>query len=142
MGKLFSFYGDDFGEDTLFPNVSDLLHHEKYLLRITGIHILMVETSRRNEEQGVGKQMKPEMVSTRVLNLLNEVKDDVVANVRLNVAKALRQLKNGFTEDVIKSTVQFEVFFNFQVIPILQKYQQDSDCDVRYFASVALEDLR
>lgn len=49
--------------------------------------------------------MKPEMVSTRVLNLLNEVKDDVVANVRLNVAKALRQLKNGFTEDVIKSTV-------------------------------------
>ena len=50
MGKLFSFYGDDFAEDTLFPNVSDLLHHEKYLLRITGIHILMVETSRRNEE--------------------------------------------------------------------------------------------
>ena len=40
--KLFSLYGEDFAEDTLFPNASDLLHHEKYLLRITGIHILMV----------------------------------------------------------------------------------------------------
>ena len=42
MVKLFSLYGEDFAEDTLFPNASDLLHHEKYLLRITGIHILMV----------------------------------------------------------------------------------------------------
>ena len=49
MEQLYSLYGEDFADDTLFPNASDLLHHEKYLLRITGIHILMVELKTKNE---------------------------------------------------------------------------------------------
>lgn len=50
--------------------------------------------------------MSTELVSTRVLSLLAEVKDDAVANVRLNVAKALKQMKNGFTAEVTESTVR------------------------------------
>ena len=49
--------------------------------------------------------MSTELVSSRVLSLLSEVKDDAVANVRSNVAKALKQLKNGFTKEVTESTV-------------------------------------
>lgn len=40
--QLYQMYGDEFADDTIFPTVSDLLHHEKYLLRVTGIHIITV----------------------------------------------------------------------------------------------------
>ena len=42
LRQLYELYGDEFAEDTLFPTVSDLLHHEKYLLRVTGVHVLVV----------------------------------------------------------------------------------------------------
>lgn len=40
--QLYIMYGDSFAEDTIFPTVSDLVHHEHYLLRVTGIHIITV----------------------------------------------------------------------------------------------------
>lgn len=40
--QLYILYGDSFAEDTIFPTVSDLVHHEHYLLRVTGIHIITV----------------------------------------------------------------------------------------------------
>ena len=42
MTQLYQLYGIDFAEDTLFPTVEDLIHHEKYLLRVSGVHILTV----------------------------------------------------------------------------------------------------
>ena len=41
--KVFKLYGEEFAEDTVLPTVEDLLHHEKYILRVTGVHILTVE---------------------------------------------------------------------------------------------------
>lgn len=40
--QLYHMHGDSFADDTIFPIVSDLIHHEKYLYRVTGIHIVTV----------------------------------------------------------------------------------------------------
>lgn len=49
MTRLYLLYGIDFAEDTLFPTVEDLIHHEKYLLRVSGVHILTVGDETRSE---------------------------------------------------------------------------------------------
>ena len=47
--KVFALYGEDFAEDTVLPTAEDLLHHEKYVLRVTGVHILAVEEEQVGE---------------------------------------------------------------------------------------------
>ena len=132
LRQLYEFYGDEFAEDTLFPTVSDLLHHEKYLLRVTGVHVLVVGESMRGERQTVGQKMGKEMVSTRVLGQLEEVQSDPIANVRLNIAKALGQLRDQFTEDAKVK----------RVVPLLERYSKDPDRDVSFFAKAALGEMQ
>ena len=59
-----------------------------------------------------------------VLGQLEEVQSDPIANVRLNIAKALGQLKDQFTEDAKVK----------RVVPLLERYSKDPDRDVSFFA--------
>ena len=47
--KVLALYGEDFAEDTVLPTAEDLLHHEKYVLRVTGVHILTVREEWESE---------------------------------------------------------------------------------------------
>lgn len=76
-------------------------------------------------------EMGEEMVDSRVIPLFQVVEDDSVANVRLNVAKVMKELKDKFTAEKKKSFV----------MPLLMKYVKDSDRDVHYFAQVALDSM-
>lgn len=76
--------------------------------------------------------MGEEMVSTRVLGQLEEVQNDPIANVRLNIAKALGQLKDLFTEDAKVK----------RVVPMLERYSKDTDRDVSFFAKAALGEMQ
>lgn len=71
------------------------------------------------------------MVNSRVIPLFQVVEDDSVANVRLNVAKAMKELNNKFTAEKKNSFM----------VPLLMKYVKDPDRDVRYFAQVALDSM-
>ena len=71
------------------------------------------------------------MVNSRVIPLFQVVEDDSVANVRLNVAKAMKELKDKFTAEKKNSFM----------VPLLMKYVKDPDRDVRYFAQVALDSM-
>ena len=75
--------------------------------------------------------MGEEMVNSRVIPLFQVVEDDSVANVRLNVAKAMKELKDKFTAEKKNSFM----------VPLLMKYVKDPDRDVRYFAQVALDSM-
>lgn len=75
--------------------------------------------------------MGEEMVNSRVIPLFQVVEDDSVANVRLNVAKAMKELNNKFTAEKKNSFM----------VPLLMKYVKDPDRDVRYFAQVALDSM-
>lgn len=73
--------------------------------------------------------MPEEMVCGRLIPLLVDIQDDLVANVRLNIAKILGGLKEKITEICRKSVV----------IPLLEKYAEDKDRDVCYFAQESLK---
>ena len=76
--------------------------------------------------------MGKELVSTRVLGQLEEAQNDPIANVRLNIAKALGQLRDQFTEDARAK----------RVVPLLEKYSKDTDHDVSFFAKAALAEMQ
>ena len=42
LKRLYGMYGEEFAENTLLPTLSDLVHNEKYMLRITGLNIIAV----------------------------------------------------------------------------------------------------
>lgn len=84
------------------------------------------------ERQTVGQKMGKEMVSTRVLGQLEEVQSDPIANVRLNIAKALGQLKDQFTDDAKAK----------RVVLLLERYSKDPDRDVSFFAKAALGEMQ
>lgn len=73
--------------------------------------------------------MSNDLVVSRVLPLLVDIRNDSVANIRLNIAKSLAILKDKFFEDSINSIV----------IPLLEKFMKDDDRDVRYFAEMGLK---
>ena len=47
LSKILSLFEDDFADSTVFPTISDLIHHEKYLFRITGIHMMIVRKTKK-----------------------------------------------------------------------------------------------
>ena len=57
---------------------------------------------------------------------------DKVANVRFNVAKTLQVLSEKVDAETIQS----------KVIPCLNSLAADSDVDVQYFASEALQEVK
>ena len=73
--------------------------------------------------------MSNDLVVSRVLPLLVDIRNDSVANIRLNIAKSLAILKDKFFEDSI----------NTIVIPLLEKFMKDDDRHVRYFAEMGLK---
>ena len=73
--------------------------------------------------------MSNDLVVSRVLPLLVDIRNDSVANIRLNIAKSLAVLKDKFFEDSIQTIV----------IPLLEKFMKDDDRDVRYFAEMGLK---
>ena len=73
--------------------------------------------------------MSNDLVVSRVLPLLVDIRNDSVANIRLNIAKWLAILKDKLFEDSI----------NTIVIPLLEKFMKDDDRDVRYFAEMGLK---
>ena len=73
--------------------------------------------------------MSNDLVVSRVLPLLVDIRNDSVANIRLNIAKSLAILKDKFFEDSI----------NTIVIPLLEKFIKDDERDVRYFAEMGLK---
>lgn len=75
--------------------------------------------------------MGEEIVDSRVIPLFQVVEDDSVANIRLNVAKAMKELKDKFSAEKKESFM----------MPLLMKYVKDPDRDVRYFAQVALDSV-
>ena len=73
--------------------------------------------------------MNNDLVVSRVLPLLVDIRNDSVANIRLNIAKSLAILKDKF----------FFFCFNTIVIPLLEKFMKVDDRDVRYFAEMGLK---
>lgn len=92
------------------------------------------------------------MIETSILPILDRLVTDDIPNIRFNVAKSyaividtLRRLpEEGTIADLEKSgqaistpIPRAQTIIHEQILPNLQKLQQDDDVDVRYFATTA-----
>lgn len=106
--------GEEYGYETLFPELKKLCTSE-YLLRLSSIGGL----------EGLLKIDKlSDKFHTEAVQLLVKLVDDVVPNVRIRAAQALRSVTN----------LPHLSSFSSQLQPCLQKLQSDKDRDVKYFS--------
>lgn len=91
------------------------------------------------------------MIETCVLPMLDRLVSDDIPNIRFNVAKSygvlietLRRLPSEGTlreleesEEPAKPGANNQTIVQEQILPNLEKLQQDEDVDVRYFATTA-----
>lgn len=91
------------------------------------------------------------MIETSILPILDRLVTDDIPNIRFNVAKSysviidtLRKLPEEGTlteadksEQPVTPSPRGQAIIQQQILPNLEKLQQDDDVDVRYFATTA-----
>lgn len=76
-----------------------------------------------------------EVTTEKILPFINHLAEDSVPNIRFNVAKSYAVVVESLAEEKGK----YKDLINKSIISSLEKLCQDSDIDVRYFASQSLE---
>ena len=87
------------------------------------------------------------MIRDSILPILDKLVTDPIPNIRFNVAKTyavlIDTLRNISTDGTIQSpkggsaSSKGQDLIQNQMVPNLEKLQQDEDVDVRYFATIA-----
>lgn len=81
--------------------------------------------------------MTIDIVGGEIIDTLLQLGQDPIPNIRFNVAKALEVLATTFG-----GTPEGKPLLRQKVVPMLEAQQKDSDADVRFFASKALQQVR
>jgi len=102
----------------ILPKVLELQKHSNYLYRLTTVFAVHTLCS----------VVPPDVVLAEMLPLLVQLSQDHVANIRFNVAKALREAVLVVDKSACEQRVK----------PTLQTLSQDKDREVRYFAQQGL----
>ncbi|CUS20769.1 LAQU0S01e14246g1_1 [Lachancea quebecensis] len=76
-----------------------------------------------------------EVTTEKILPFINHLAEDSVPNIRFNVAKSYAVV----VESLVEEKEKYKDLINKSIISSLEKLCQDSDIDVRYFASQSLE---
>ena len=75
-----------------------------------------------------------DVIKDPILQTLLELASDPIPNIRFNVAKSMEVLAVTFG-----NSPEGQVLVKEKIIPSLQTLKNDSDADVRYFATRALD---
>lgn len=118
LQKLVEKFGTDWAQQTIIPKVIAMARDQNYLHRMTCLFCINVLA------EACGAEITERLLLPTVLNMAS----DNVANVRFNVAKTLAILGPKLNSATMQA----------QVKPILGKLNDDTDFDVRYFASEAV----
>ena len=130
--KLTEVFGVDWAKTNLIPKVLALHVHPNYLYRMTTLFAISVLSSSlvfANAKQALAPIVGAELLTSVMLPLVIKLSRDTVPNIRFNVAKTLHHLIPLLDNNTVQS----------QVRPCLQKLNEDTDKDVKYFADQALK---
>ena len=119
LRKLIDVFGVEWAKQHIIPQVLEAHKHTNYLYRMTVLYSIIA----------IGPAVGPEVLPTVLLPMVLHMTADPVANVRFNAAKALRHLIPFLDHATV-----FE-----RVKPCLATMTDDSDKDVRYFATQGLQ---
>lgn len=119
LKKLTVVFGVPWCQQNVLPKVIALFSHPNYLYRMTTLVAVGVMAD------AVGGDVTAESLLPLVLRMAN----DPVPNIRFNVAKTLQLMTSVLPLAVVQN----------QVKPVLtQLLRDDTDADVKYYASTAL----
>jgi serine/threonine-protein phosphatase 2A regulatory subunit A len=107
-------FGKDWAQEFLLPPLKEFQQHPSYLRRLTALQAFA----------HIARAMDSDVARLIVLPLILEMANDIVPNIRFNVAKELQTV----TPVCGMST------YETQVLPILSMLLQDEDRDVRFYA--------
>ncbi|KAK2812576.1 Polyamine N-acetyltransferase 1 [Emmonsiellopsis sp. PD_5] len=142
LKKLTEVFGVEWAKGSIIPKVTSMGQHPNYLYRMTTCFAIST----------LAPAINLQIIENSILPILERLVTDDIPNIRFNVAKSyaviidtLRRLPaEGTLADLEKSgqtgtpgprnnSVVLQ-----QIIPNLEKLQQDDDVDVRYFATTAV----
>lgn len=125
LSKLAELFGEDWAKEHILPRIDRMHTHTNYLQRMTAIYGIQV----------LVKTVSVETLENIIMPLLLQMVNDAVPNVRLTVARTLK--------DVIShsGSVLHDSFLQSCILPSLNSLAGDDDRDVRFYSSAALEEL-
>ncbi|OAL63444.1 phosphatase 2a 65kd regulatory sububit [Trichophyton rubrum] len=141
LKKLTEVFGVDWANGSIIPKVTAMGQHPNYLYRMTTCFAITT----------LAPVINLKMIETSILPILDRLVTDDIPNIRFNVAKSysviidtLRKLpEEGTLSEADKSeqaatpSPRGQTIIQQQILPNLEKLQQDDDVDVRYFATTA-----
>ncbi|KAM5429064.1 protein phosphatase 2A structural subunit [Microsporum canis] len=141
LKKLTEVFGVDWANGSIIPKVTAMGQHPNYLYRMTTCFAITT----------LAPVINLKMIETSILPILDRLVTDDIPNIRFNVAKSysiiidtLRKLPEEGTlteadksEQPVTPSPRGQAIIQQQILPNLEKLQQDDDVDVRYFATTA-----
>ncbi|WVQ61990.1 hypothetical protein V866_006793 [Kwoniella sp. B9012] len=124
LKKLTDVFGVEWAKSTIIPKVLEMGDHQNYLYRMTTIFAITT----------MAPSLNVPIIRDTVLESALNLANDPIPNIRFNVAKCLETLAA-----VLATTPEGQEIISRKVIPALKKLQEDSDADVRFFATKAFE---
>ena len=122
LRKLIEVFGIDWAKDSIIPKVLAMGRHTNYLYRMTTIFAITT----------LAPVVNVAVIRDMILPVLSQLVEDRIPNIRFNVAKAL-----GALVPVLKADPAGHALLE-DVRQALQKFTNDADPDVVYFANKAL----
>jgi serine/threonine-protein phosphatase 2A regulatory subunit A len=158
LKKLTEVFGVEWANDAIIPKVMAMAQHPNYLYRMTTCFAISVSFLFHHVTLGLiwGQTLAPvitlDIIKESILPMLDRLVSDAIPNIRFNVAKSyavlidtLRRLPaEGTLAQLEKSgatgipAARGQDLISSQILPNLEKLQQDDDVDVRYFATIAV----
>ncbi|KAF2721238.1 MgPP2AregA, protein phosphatase 2A regulatory alpha sub-unit [Polychaeton citri CBS 116435] len=146
LKKLTEVFGVEWANEAIVPKVATMAEHANYLYRMTTCFAIST----------LAPALTQPVLSQSVLPILQSLVGDSIPNIRFNVAKSYAVLVDIFKrlpDDETTTLAQLEAdgkasetsgnnpkaaqIIREEIMPQLEKLMQDSDVDVRYFATTA-----
>lgn len=143
LKKLTEVFGVEWANDAIVPKVMAMGHHPNYLYRMTTCFAVST----------LAPALSMEVIEASILPMMDKLVNDDIPNIRFNVAKSyailietLKRLPEHSTVLALEKAGQpatgcqkGQDLITKQILPNLEKLQQDDDVDVRYFATTAAQ---
>jgi len=122
--RLCEVFGASWSEVKVVPQLTSMLSHKNYLYRVSAIPCVGV----------LAEVVSNQFLEKELVPMLVKIASDPVPNVRLNVAKTIKNM-HKISSSVCRKSLQT------QLQPCLRKMVTDEDPDVKFFASSALQQM-
>lgn len=143
LKKLTEVFGVEWANEAIVPKVMAMGQHPNYLYRMTTCFAVST----------LAPALSLAVIETSILPMMDKLVNDDIPNIRFNVAKSYAVLIDTLKQLPEEGTVlalqkagtpgqgcpKGQDLIAKNILPNLEKLQQDDDVDVRYFATTAAQ---